>query len=116
VYTEHFEICAAIGSAGTARNAAPAVEIGLDRAAVAGLESIRLAAWVENLDAKLVTEDAWVLEKGLLPGKGVKVCAAHADAMHPYQGLTRSRSGRGAFGRDETAGLFKGYLDHERTR
>ena len=79
-----------------ARKTAPAIDVRLDRATVAGLEPVRVAAGVEDLDAELVTEDARVVEKRLPSSEGVEVGAADADAMHAHQRFARlARDGAG---------------------
>ena len=54
---------------------------------------MRLAAGLDHLHAKLVTEDARVGEKRLPPGEGMKVGAAHANAMHAHERLARRLNG-----------------------
>src|SRR5688572_7924050 len=54
VHAQHLEIGAAIRSPAAARKTAPAIDVRLDRATVAGLEPMRVVAGVEDLHAELV--------------------------------------------------------------
>ena len=89
MHPEHFERCAAVGAPGPTGDAALAIEIRFDRAAIAGLETVRRAAGVDDLDAELVSEDARVREEGLPPRKRVQVGAAHADPVHTHARIAR---------------------------
>jgi hypothetical protein len=68
-----------------AGDAGPAIEIRLDRAAVARFYGRHGTAHRNNFDAKFVTEDSWVIEKGLVSDEGVYVSAADPDASNPHQ-------------------------------
>ena len=113
VHSERFQLGAAIGSSRAARDAPPAIQVGLDRAAVAGFQPVRLAAGIDDLDAELMAENPRVVKKWLPSGKGVEIGAAHADAVHPHEGLTRRRLGAWSVDSDKSSRSFERDLNHD---
>ena len=93
-----------------ASKTAPAIDVRLDRATVAGLESVRLVAGVDDLDAELVPKNARVVEKRLPSSEGVEVGAADADAMHAHQRLARLCGRRGHVGGNKVTRSFESDL------
>src|SRR5205085_2851547 len=79
-----------------ARAAVAAIEVGLERAAIAALEAMRLIARINNFDAELVTKDARIIEERLLTSEGVEIGPAHADAAHAHQRVAGREHGLGA--------------------
>ena len=94
VDAEHLDVRAAIRLAPAAGDAFLAVDVRLDRAAVAGFDVVDALADGDDLHAEFVPEDARVGEERLLAVESVDVGAAHADAVHAHQGLARPRARR----------------------
>jgi hypothetical protein len=91
-----------------------AVDVGFDRAAIAGFEAVRFGAGIDDLDAELVTQNARVVEERLFAGEGVEVGAADADAVNAHEGFAGSGRRFGSVvGGGEVAGFFEGDLEHE---
>ena len=108
VDAEHLEVLAAIDAAAPAGEAILAVDVGLDGAAVAGLDVGDAGADLDDLDAKFVAGDARIAVEGHLAEIAADVGAADADAMDPDQDV----AGAGPFGlvdRDllKLTGLFQ---------
>jgi hypothetical protein len=113
VDAHYLEVGAAIGFAAAAGDAATAVDVGLDGAAVTGLEAVGFGAGIDNLDAKFVAEDARVVEEGLFTGESVEVGTANADTVDADEGFAGGeRRFRGVVGGGELAGFFEGNLEH----
>jgi hypothetical protein len=106
--TEDAQVDATIGLIVPAGYALAAIDVRLDGAAIAGFETAFVGADLNNLDAKLVAENAWISEKRLATVKGVDVRAADANAMDQHKGVVgigweRRRGVNCA----EVAGLFE---------
>lgn len=106
--SEHLQAGAAIGTIGPAGDAVSAVEVRLDRAQLASLQLTGASAWIDNLDAQLVSEDPGIFKKRLAPTIGVEVCSADSDAPDLYQHVISSRlDWRFRLGHQQLAGFFK---------
>ena len=93
MHPEHLEAGAAIGALGPAGDAVSAVEVGLDRAEVAGAQTAGALSRFEYLDTELVAEDAGIFEERLAAAVGVQVRSADSYAADPYKGLSFADSG-----------------------
>ncbi len=80
---------ATVGAALPAGEAVAAIDVRFDRAAVAGLEAVRLGPCVDDLDAQLMAQDPGIAEERLAPGEGMEVGPAHPDPVHPHEGFAR---------------------------
>src|SRR5271165_93731 len=97
--SQHLQVRAAIRFATSAGDAATAIEVRLDRAAVAGFHVLCRTTHRYDLDAKFVTKDSREAEKRLPSIEGVDVGAADADAANAYQRFPRlDRRGERVFG------------------
>jgi hypothetical protein len=114
VDSQYLQIYAAVGFAPTASDAASAIEVRFDRAAVARFYVFRRTTDCDHLDAKLVTEYSGIAEERLPSIEGMDVGAADADPVNAYQrfvGLYRcGRLFRGE--QEQAAGFFKAYRFH----
>ena len=115
VDAEHLDGRAGVGLAPAAGDTFLAVDVRLDRAAVAGRDVGHALADRHHLDAEFVAEDARVGEKGCLPLK------AWMSVPHTPMRCTRTSaspaSGRGGgFGRQQgqTAGFFESDRFHKK--
>jgi hypothetical protein len=113
VNAEHLQARAAIWLSPAAGDAVSAIQIWLDRAAVAGAQAVRLRARIDHLDAEFVTENAWVGKEWLPPRERVEIGSAYANAMDANECLTRLRRRLRRIGRDKVAGLFENDLAHD---
>src|SRR6185295_7389935 len=93
-HAEDLEVLAAVAAAGAAGAAFLAVEVGLHRAALAGLHVRDAGAGLEHLDAQLVAGDARIGVEGHLAQEAGDVGAADAHAQHAHQRLARGGLGR----------------------
>ena len=93
MHPEHLEADAAIGALGPAGDAVSAVEVGLDRAEVAGAQAVGTLACFEYLDTEFVAEDTGVFEERLAAAVGVQIRSADSYAADPYKGLSFADSG-----------------------
>ena len=112
VHPQDLELGATIGFAVAAGGTAPAIQVGLDRAAVARRQTVRTIPGIDHLDPELVAEDAGIVEKWLAPEKGMQIGAADADASDPHQGPARTGDRGRLFRRDKMTGLFQYDLEH----
>ena len=94
VHAHHLQILAAIGLAKQAGMACGVVDVGLDRAAVAGGDAAAVVRDGKHFHAKLMAEHARVGEKRLPAGEGMQIGAADADAADSNQRFFRPRAGR----------------------
>jgi hypothetical protein len=108
VDAEDFEVPAAVSAATFAGGALPAVDVGFDGAAVAGLDVGDALADFEDFDAELVTGDAGVAVEGHFAQIAGDVGAAYPDAVDADEGFAGGRE-RGFF---EVDGLeVEGFLE-----
>ena len=91
---ETLQADAAVRLASPAGDTGSAAQIGLDRAVIAGLQVRFGRVYGDDLDTQLVAEDARVGEERLAAPERMEIRAAHADATHAYDRITRSRIGR----------------------
>ena len=96
----------------TTGDAFAAVDVGLDRAAVAGFEPVRIVAGLDHFDAKLVPEHARITEKWLTSGKGVQVGAAYADTVDAHECVAGLANGFARIHGGKFSGLFENDLEH----
>ena len=93
---QDLQVDAAVGLPPAAGNAAPAVQIRLDRAALAGLQPSLIRADLDDLHSQFVPENARIAEERLPAAVRVQVGAANADPVHAHQGFAgRKRLGFG---------------------
>jgi hypothetical protein len=88
------QVHAAVGFATAASDAASAIEVRFDRAAVARFDVFGRTTHRNHLDAKLATEYSRVAEKRLPSIEGMDVGAADSDAVNAHRrfvGLDRCR-------------------------
>ena len=71
------------------------VDVGLDRAAVAGLDVRHALADLDHLDPQLVAGDARIAEEGHLAEVAADVGPADADPVDAHQRLARPGLGGG---------------------
>jgi hypothetical protein len=109
VDAQHLQAHAAVGFATAASDAAGAIEIRFDRAAVAPFEVFGRTTHRNHLDAKLVTKYSRIAEKRLSSTEGMDVGAADADAVNAHQRFVGLDRCRGPFcaQQGEAAGFFK---------
>jgi hypothetical protein len=88
---------AAIGAPAAAGDTFSAIEVWLHRTVVANRkpQPFRLRPKFNNLNAKLMAQDARIGKKGLPAAKGMQVSATDANPPDTHQYF--SRSGRGGF-------------------
>jgi hypothetical protein len=94
VDSQHLQVHAAVGFATAASDAASAIEVRFDRAAVARFDVFGRTTYRNHLDANLVTEYSRVAEKRLPSIEGMDVGAADTDAVNAHRrfsGLDRCR-------------------------
>src|SRR5262245_17929709 len=95
MHAEHLEAHTAVGLARAAGHARSAVEVWLDRAAIARRQ---LAGYIrrqrDDLDAQLVAEDPRVAEERLHAAEGVQIGATDADALDAHQRVARCQLAR----------------------
>src|SRR5205085_7948939 len=87
MHAQNLQLRAAVRLAASAGDAAPAVQVRLDRTPVADLDSARVRADGQYLHTQFVPQDARIAEEGLIAAIGVQVRAADADAAHTHQRL-----------------------------
>ena len=92
---ERLVLLAAVGVAAAAGVALLAVDVRLDRAAIARPDVGHARADGEHLDAQLVARDARIAEEGHLAEVAADVGAADADPVDADQGLARAGLLRG---------------------
>ena len=90
MHTAHFDGSAAIGLAGAAGNAMPAIKIGNDGNGFAGLKS-GCPIEVDKIAGQFMTQNPRVLKKRLRAFECVQVCSADPDAFDLYNGMPRPR-------------------------
>tara|TARA_B100000809_G_scaffold224362_2_gene234462 strand:+ start:897 stop:1202 length:306 start_codon:yes stop_codon:yes gene_type:complete len=88
--SEYLQPGAAIGAAIPAGDAIVAVEIGFDGAEVSGAQPRSVLSDLEDLNAELVTENAWVFQEGLAAPVGMQVGAADPYPVNPDEGFALS--------------------------
>jgi hypothetical protein len=93
VDAEDLQALAAVGPAVAAGVAGGVVDVGLDGAAIAGLDVGYAVADGEHLDTELVAEDARVRHERHLAEVGADIGAADADAMDANKGVAGAGSG-----------------------
>src|SRR5205085_6021611 len=86
---EDLEALAAVAATGPAGAALLAVQVRLDRAALAGLDVRDAGSGLEDFDPELVARDARISVEGHLAEEARDVGAADADAQHAHQRLAR---------------------------
>ena len=110
--TQNLYIGTTVGLAPATGDAFATIDVGLDRAAVAGFESVRIIAWVDHFDAKLVPEHARITKEGLAAGKRVQVGAAYADTVDAHEGVTGLTNRFSRIHGGKFSGLFENDLEH----
>jgi hypothetical protein len=88
--SQYLQPGAAIGAASAAGDAVVAVEIRLNGAEIAGTQSCSIFADLEDLNAELMAENAWVFQEGLAAPVGMQVGAADPYPVNPDEGFALS--------------------------
>ena len=86
-------VFAAIGVAATARGTFLAIDIGLDRTAVARFDVRHVRTDRDDFHAEFVSRNARVTEERHLPEVTGNIGSANADAMHAHQCFAGTRRG-----------------------
>jgi hypothetical protein len=108
MYPQHTQLCTAVSAALAACNAAPTVEVGLNRAAVARSQTVDALPNGEHLDPKLMAKDARVAKEGLAAVVGVDIGPTDPHPVDTNQRLARAGIGWGRSVRQaEVARLIK---------
>src|SRR5262249_3927196 len=98
----------AVGSPAPARAAGSAVQVRLDRAAIAGLQVAGRGVDLLDLHAELMAKNARIREERLPPAEGGAIGAPDAGTMHANERMPRRRRfGRGSFDHFKFPGLFQ---------
>jgi hypothetical protein len=112
VDSENLKAFAAVWFSPSARDALAAIEVRLNRAAVADRKAGAVRADGNDLNAEFVAEDSRILEKRLPAMKCVKVGSANANPMDSNNRIQRAGCGIGGFAGGETAGFRENYMFH----
>jgi hypothetical protein len=112
VDAQNLYIGATVGLAPAARDAFAAIDIGFDRAAVAGFEPVRIVARLDHFDGKLVPEHPRVTEEGLAAGKRMQVGPAYADTVDAHEGVAGLANRFSRIHGGKFSGLFENDLEH----
>lgn len=113
VDSENLKAFAAVWFSPPARGALAAIEIRLNRTAVADGKAVAIRTEGNDLHAEFVAEDSWILEKWLPAVKCVKVGSANANPMDSNDRIERTGCGIGGFAGRETAGFRENYMFHD---
>jgi hypothetical protein len=97
VHTQQLDLVAAVRLSAPARPTLAAMQIRIDRTPVADRHRWGAGGWTkrEYFNPQFVTENARVVEEGLLSTKGVQIGAADADPPDLHQGHPCPRWWRG---------------------
>ena len=112
MHPEHLKRRAAVEPAAPAGDAVTAIQIGLDCATVAHLETAGRIARIEDLDAEFVAQHPGIGEKRLTAREGMEVGSADADAMDAHQRRVRFRGWFRSVDRNQPTGLLKDNMQH----